>query len=213
MSKSDVKAVIFDLDGVICSTDVYHEKAWACLCASYGIPFSHEVNNLLRGIGRRESLDIILAQAGMSFPEDVKDKMLQYKNSLYRSFLEEMTEKSVSEDVLSTLRSLKKRYPLAIGSSSRNTRLILSRIGLSDFFDAVCDGTCIRRSKPDSEVFLKAAALLGIPPTSCLVVEDAKSGIDAAFSGHFISAGIGDAALSDKADFRIRRLSDLLNIL
>ena len=118
-----------------------------------------------------------------------------------------------SDDVLSTLNELKKKYPLAIGSSSRNTKFILSRIGLADFFDAVIDGNDISASKPDPEVFLKAADALSQQPSSCLVVEDAAAGIEAAVRGGFDSAGIGDASRLDGATYHIERLSDLLDIL
>ena len=115
--------------------------------------------------------------------------------------------------MLSTLNELKRKYPLAIGSSSRNTKFILSRIGLADFFDAVIDGNDISASKPDPEVFLKAADALSQRPSSCLVVEDAAAGIEAAVRGGFDSAGIGDASRIDGATYHIGRLSDLLDIL
>ena len=206
-------AVIFDLDGVICSTDEYHYLAWKELADSLALPFDRQYNNKLRGVSRLESLNLILALGERQYRDDEKQAMAQKKNDTYRRLLAKMSPADVSDDVLSTLNELKKKYPLAIGSSSRNTKFILSRIGLADFFDAVIDGNDISASKPDPEVFLKAADALSQQPSSCLVVEDAAAGIEAAVRGCFDSAGIGDASRLDGATYHIERLSDLLDIL
>lgn len=206
-------AVIFDLDGVICSTDEYHYLAWKELADSLALPFDRQYNNRLRGVSRLESLNLILALGERQYSDEEKQAMAQKKNDTYRRLLAKMSPADVSDDVLSTLNELKKKYPLAIGSSSRNTKFILSRIGLADFFDAVIDGNDISASKPDPEVFLKAADALSQQPSSCLVVEDAAAGIEAAVRGGFDSAGIGDASRLDGATYHIERLSDLLDIL
>lgn len=206
-------AVIFDLDGVICSTDEYHYLAWKELADSLALPFDRQYNNKLRGVSRLESLNLILALGERQYSDEEKQAMAQKKNDTYRRLLEKMSPADVSDDVLSTLNELKRKYPLAIGSSSRNTKFILSRIGLADFFDAVIDGNDISASKPDPEVFLKAADALSQRPSSCLVVEDAAAGIEAAVRGGFDSAGIGDASRLDGATYHIGRLSDLLGIL
>lgn len=206
-------AVIFDLDGVICSTDEYHYLAWKELADSLALPFDRQYNNKLRGVSRLESLNLILALGERQYSDEEKQAMAQKKNDTYRRLLEKMSPADVSDDVLSTLNELKRKYPLAIGSSSRNTKFILSRIGLADFFDAVIDGNDISASKPDPEVFLKAADALSQQPSSCLVVEDAAAGIEAAVRGGFDSAGIGDASRLDGATYHIGRLSDLLDIL
>ncbi len=206
-------AVIFDLDGVICSTDEYHYLAWKELADSLALPFDRQYNNKLRGVSRLESLNLILALGERQYSDEEKQAMAQKKNDTYRRLLEKMSPADVSDDVLSTLNELKRKYPLAIGSSSRNTKFILSRIGLADFFDAVIDGNDISASKPDPEVFLKAADALSQRPSSCLVVEDAAAGIEAAVRGGFDSAGIGDASRLDGAKYHIERLSDLLGIL
>ena len=206
-------AVIFDLDGVICSTDEYHYLAWKELADSLALPFDQQYNNKLRGVSRLESLNLILALGERQYSDEEKQAMAQKKNDTYRRLLEKMSPADVSDDVLSTLNELKRKYPLAIGSSSRNTKFILSRIGLADFFDAVIDGNDISASKPDPEVFLKAADALSQRPSSCLVVEDAAAGIEAAVRGGFDSAGIGDASRLDGATYHIGRLSDLLDIL
>lgn len=206
-------AVIFDLDGVICSTDEYHYLAWKELADSLALPFDRQYNNKLRGVSRLESLNLILALGERQYSDDEKQIMAQKKNDTYRNLLAKMSPADVSDDVLSTLNELKRKYPLALGSSSRNTKFILSRIGLADFFDAVIDGNDISASKPDPEVFLKAADALLQQPSSCLVVEDAAAGIEAAVRGGFDSAGIGDASRLDGATYHIGRLSDLLDIL
>lgn len=206
-------AVIFDLDGVICSTDEYHYLAWKELADSLALPFDRQYNNKLRGVSRLESLNLILALGERQYSDEEKQAMAQKKNDTYRRLLAKMSPADVSDDVLSTLNELKRKYPLAIGSSSRNTKFILSRIGLADFFDAVIDGNDISASKPDPEVFLKAADALSQRPSSCLVVEDAAAGIEAAVRGGFDSAGIGDASRLESATYHIGRLSDLLDIL
>lgn len=211
MKKYD--AVIFDLDGVICSTDEYHYLAWKELADSLALPFDRQYNNRLRGVSRLESLNLILALGERQYSDEEKQAMAQKKNDTYRRLLERMCPADVSDDVLSTLKALKEKYPLAIGSSSRNTKFILSRIGLLDFFDAIVDGNDISASKPDPEVFLKAAAALDRKPALSLVVEDAAAGIEAAGKGGFDSAGIGDASLLDGATYHIEKLSDLLEIL
>lgn len=177
------KAVIFDLDGVICHTDEFHFLAWKRLCDSLGLQFDREVNNLLRGVSRKESLEIILRHNDTSLDEKDLNAAMEKKNVWYREHLERMTPTDLEEDVVPVLCELRDRgMKLAIGSSSRNARLILERLEITYLFDAVADGTMISRSKPDPEVFLVAASLLGVEPSRCMVVEDARAGIQAAQS-------------------------------
>ena len=207
------KGLIFDLDGVICFTDRFHYQAWKKLADERGIPFEEEDNKRLRGVSRMDSLEIILEKADRAYSEEEKVRMAEEKNNTYRELLQQMSPADLSDEVRDTLRELKNRgYKLAIGSSSKNTKTILSRIGLSDFFDAISDGTNITRSKPDPEVFLKAAEFIGEAPVECLVIEDADAGIEAASAGGFASAGIGDAAVNPKATYGIKKFSDLLEI-
>ena len=205
------KGIIFDLDGVICSTDEYHYQAWKALADRLGIPFDRERNNLLRGVSRMASLDIILEKSDKKYTDSEKLALAEEKNALYRSLLSRMTPADVSEDVKNTLDALRKTdLKLAIGSSSKNTPFILERIGLDHFFDAVADGNCITHSKPHPEVFLKAAEMIGEAPQNCLVVEDAHAGIDAAVNGGFDSAAIGDAKDDPRATYHLTAFSDLL---
>ena len=172
-----MKAVIFDLDGVICFTDKLHYKAWKNIADEQGIYFDEKINDRLRGVSRMESLDIILEKADRTYSFDEKKEIAEKKNDIYVSLLDTMSEKDLDVNVKVVLDTLRSRGTLlAIGSSSKNTKKILEKLGLKDFFDAVSDGTNITKSKPDPEVFLKAAEMLGIKPVEAVVVEDAVSG-------------------------------------
>ena len=205
------KGIIFDLDGVICSTDEYHYLAWKALADRMGIPFDRERNNLLRGVSRMASLDIILEKSDKTYTDEEKTAFAEEKNTLYRELLGRMSPADLSGDVKNTLEALRKTgLKLAIGSSSKNTPFILERIGLKDFFDAVADGNCITHSKPHPEVFLKAADKLGLISQDCLVVEDAHAGVEAAKAGGFDCAAMGDARDDERADWHLEKFSDLL---
>jgi beta-phosphoglucomutase len=208
-----MKAIIFDLDGVICSTDKYHYQAWKELADQEHIYFDETINNRLRGVSRMASLDIILERADRSYSDEEKEQMAQRKNDTYVRLLSQMSPADLPDEVRETLDELRARgYLLAIGSSSRNTKRILGQIGLGSYFDAISDGTNITHSKPDPEVFLKAAKMLGVSPADCLVVEDALAGIEAAYRGGFESAGIGEAATSEHVTYPIIAFSDLKKI-
>lgn len=208
------KGIIFDLDGVICCTDQYHERAWREMAEESGIYFDPAVSNRLRGVSREESLEIILEHAGKVFSPEEKKKMAEKKNAIYIKLLDRMSPRDLEEDVRSTLEQLRNRgCLLAIGSSSKNTRKILDKIGLGNYFDAVCDGNEITHSKPDPEVFLKAAGKIGLAVSECLVVEDACAGISAASAGGFDSAGLGDAAKDKNVTWALNTFGDLKNIV
>ena len=207
-------AVIFDLDGVICSTDQYHYLAWKEIADNEGIYFDEEINNRLRGVSRMGSLEIILERASGTYTEEEKTAMAEKKNDSYRKLLEQMTHVDLPEDVAKTLKSLKaKGIKTAIGSYSKNTPVILNQIGLNDDFDAVSDGNNITKSKPDPEVFIKAAEMLREAPANCLVVEDARAGVAAAKAGGFDCAGIGEASEDAGTVYPIQKISDLLKII
>ncbi len=209
------KAVIFDLDGVLVFTDKYHYRAWKKLAEKLSIEFTEKDNDRLRGVSRAESLEIILEKYnGKPISEDKKREYLEEKNDTYRQFLGDMNRDDVAEEVRDTLMRLRKDgYRLAIGSSSKNTAYILERTELTDAFDAVADGTMITRSKPDPEVFLKAAELLSEKPSDCLVVEDADAGVTAAHAAGMDVAAIGSATKSQRADYNLEVITDLLGIL
>lgn len=205
-----IEAVIFDLDGVICHTDQYHYQAWKTIADRLSIPFDERINARMRGVSRLESLEILLEQSGKNFSQEEKERLAEEKNRIYQSFLRKMTPADLERETFRALNTLREmNLKLAIGSSSRNTALILHRLGLDGFFDAVADGTQIKHSKPDPEVFLLAASLLGVQPSRALVVEDAPAGIQAAKAGGFLAAGLGDAAQVFETDFPISALKDL----
>lgn len=212
---SKYKGIIFDLDGVICHTDCYHYQAWKTIADELGIYFDEKINNRLRGVSRMDSLEILLERyEGTPFTEEEKKQLAEKKNAVYVSLLNNMQKNDLSVEVKDTLGVLKKAgIKVAIGSSSKNAKLILYRLGLEHFFDAVSDGNNISKSKPDPEVFLCAAEYLNLAPEECLVVEDAKAGIEAARRGGFSSAGIGEAASEGMADYPLQRFSDLLLVV
>ena len=187
-----IKGFIFDLDGVIVFTDKLHYQAWKRMADRLGISFDETVNDRLRGVSREESLDIILENYhGPALGAEEKRRLAEEKNSYYRELLEELTPEAVEENVKDTLVKLRERgFKLAIGSSSKNAGLILERTGIAGLFDAVSDGNNIQRSKPDPEVFLKAAAFLGLEPGDCAVIEDAEAGIRAAKAGGMFAAAL-----------------------
>ena len=197
-----ILGVIFDLDGVIVSTDNCHYLAWKRMADEEGIPFDRQVNERLRGVSRMESLAIILEKATKTYSDDEKLAMAARKNGYYVELIGSLTEKDILPGTLDTLNLLKNRgIKVAIGSSSRNTPIILRQIGLADAFDAVADGNAIKNSKPDPEVFLLAAKLLELDPANCLVVEDADAGVQAALAGGMRALGVGSAAVNPTATF------------
>lgn len=207
------QGVIFDLDGVLCSTDQYHYKAWKQIADKLGVYFDERINVRLRGVSRMESLEIILEKYDGILSDEEKYALAEEKNTEYRKLLDGLAPTDVSDEVRQTLTELSKAgILLAVGSSSKNTPYILKNTELEEMFDAVADGNCIERSKPDPEVFLKAAEMLGLPPQECIVVEDSRSGIDAALAGGFAAAGIGDAAGYEKTEYVLKRFRDILEI-
>ncbi|MVB12436.1 Beta-phosphoglucomutase [Caprobacter fermentans] len=209
-----MKSVIFDLDGVIVSTDDLHFQAWKSMADRNGIPFDRQINNLLRGVSRAESLEIILRKSEKSYSEQQKQELMQYKNDIYVKLLDNLKHSDILPGVVELINRLKKAgVKIAIGSSSKNTRKILQKIGLETVFDAIADGTEIQHSKPDPEVFLVAARKLETKPENCVVVEDAVAGIEAAKAGNMTAIAIGDAASSSLADYRVNTMMQIAEIL
>ena len=207
------KGIIFDLDGVICSTDEYHYLAWKEMADSIDVKFDRTINNRLRGISRMAGLEIILEKSDVQYCDAEKSELAAQKNEAYKKYLAQMRPSDLSDEVKATLDTLRaKGLKLAIGSSSRNTPFILDRIGLYGFFDAVSDGNNITHSKPDPEVFLKAAQFLGLEPQDCLVVEDAVSGAQAGHAGGFRVACVGDASKAGAGDYNMDSITELVDI-
>ncbi len=194
----NIKAVIFDLDGVIVSTDECHYLAWKKIADKEGIYFDREINNRLRGVSRMESLEIVLERANKEYSQEEKMALAEQKNDCYREYIKSMTPDDILPGVMATLEKLKSAsIKIAIGSSSKNTPIILKQIGLENYFDAVSDGNNIKNSKPDPEVFVKAADMLGIAYNECMVVEDADAGIQAGKSGGMLTLAVNGAKGGD----------------
>lgn len=211
---NNIYAIIFDLDGVICSTDQYHYLAWKALADRLGIYFDEEINGQLRGVSRMESLEIVLGRHSSDYSAEEKMALAAEKNEIYKSYLASMTPGDLSKEVRMTLHTLRQRgYLLAIGSSSKNTKQILTQLGLGQFFDAIADGTMITKFKPDPEVFLLAASMLGVSPENAIVIEDAESGIRAAKAGRFRAIGIKSDGNDPDSDITIKSLKNLIDIL
>lgn len=209
-----IKGIIFDLDGVIVSTDKYHYAAWKKLADREDIYFDETINNRLRGVSRRESLNIILEKSNKKYSEEEILEMLEYKNNIYRESLKNLTPSDILPGVKELLNYLKeKKIKKAIGSSSKNTMLILDRIGLINEFDLIVDGTMIKNTKPDPEVFIKAQVGLSFEAYDCLVVEDAIAGVMASHNAHIKCCAVGDAAINKVADYNINNIIEIKNII
>jgi beta-phosphoglucomutase len=202
-----IKAVIFDLDGVIVSTDNCHYEAWKQLADKENIYFDRSINERLRGVSRMESLEIVLERTLKQYSFDEKIKLAESKNEYYKKLIHRLTPTDILPGVLLFIKLLKTNgIKIAIGSSSKNSPAILQRIELSGCFDATADGNDISKSKPDPEVFLVAAKRLYVEPVSCLVVEDSIAGIDAAVSAGMMSLAVGAASGYEKADISANSL-------
>lgn len=206
-----IKAVIFDLDGVLVHTDELHYRAWKKMADEEGIYFDYEINNRLRGVSRMASLEIILERATKKYTKAEKEALANHKNDYYVASLSTLNHASLENGVREVLLILQERgLRLAIGSSSKNARPILEKIELINFFEVISDGIGLKKPKPDPEVFLKAAKGLNLKPEECIVVEDAKAGIDAAIKGGFVAVGMGDAALYENNTYSIKELKEIL---
>lgn len=200
--------ILFDLDGVLVSTDEYHYLAWKQMADEEGIYFDRAINERLRGVSRMQSLEIILEKAPKSYSDEQKAEMASRKNAYYGKMILQLTSDHLLPGAAETLHlALERKIPIAIASSSKNTRIILHQIGLEDTFQAIIDGNCISRSKPDPEVFLKAAEALKLSPKHCLVVEDADAGVDAGLAGGMRVLGVGSASENPKASFHAQDLA------
>lgn len=187
-----IRACIFDLDGVIVDTARYHFLAWRRLANELGFDFGEEKNEALKGVGRMESLEKILAWGGLEKTEAEKKELTDLKNGWYQEYVQEMTAEDILEGVLPFLAELdEKEIRKAVGSSSKNAQLVIRQIGLEDAFEVVVDGNKLTRSKPDPQVFQLAAEVMSLPPAECIVFEDAASGVEAALNGGFYAVGVG----------------------
>jgi beta-phosphoglucomutase len=196
------KAFIFDLDGVIVDTAKYHYLAWKKIADGLDINFTHEHNELLKGVSRVRSLDIILGLGKVEATQEDKNRWLQEKNEDYLNYIHHMTADEILEGVEHVLSFLKENNQLiALGSASKNARPILEKVNILRYFDAIVDGNDVTNAKPDPEVFLRASQLLGKPAEESIVFEDSVAGIQAANIAGMISIGIGDKTILNEAKY------------
>ncbi|MGO4822521.1 MULTISPECIES: beta-phosphoglucomutase [unclassified Flavobacterium] len=196
------KAFIFDLDGVIVDTAKYHYLAWQKIAQALNIDFTLEHNELLKGVSRVRSLDIILELGKVEASQEDKDKWLIQKNEEYLSYLVDMDQSEILPGVMPVLEFLKEnKQPIALGSASKNARPILEKTGIIHYFDAIVDGNDVSNAKPDPEVFLIAAKLLQVAPENAIVFEDSVAGVQAANIGKMLSIGIGEEKTLHEANY------------
>jgi beta-phosphoglucomutase len=205
-----IRACIFDLDGVIVDTAKYHFMAWKRLADDLGILFTEKDNERLKGVSRMASLDIVLEIGGKKLKMAEKEALAALKNKWYVEYISRMTPGEILPGTLEFIHELKrKKIKIALGSASRNTPLILERVGMNTVFDAVADGNTIQKAKPDPEVFLKAAGMIGIDPNRCAVFEDAMAGVEAALNAGMICIGIGEMNVLKNAHMVIKGLYEM----
>ncbi|KGO91520.1 beta-phosphoglucomutase [Flavobacterium subsaxonicum] len=204
------RAFIFDLDGVIVDTAKYHYLAWQKIAGRLGIDFTHEHNELLKGVSRIRSLDIILGLGNVEASQEDKDKWLVEKNEDYLNYIVNMKADEILVGVVPVLEFLRQNnQPIALGSASKNARPILEKVGILHFFDAIVDGNDVTNAKPDPEVFLKAAQLVGMPAEGAVVFEDSVAGIQAANIAGMVSIGIGDKAILNEAQHNVNDFTEI----
>lgn len=204
------KGFIFDLDGVIVDTAKYHFLAWKKIANGLGIDFTLEHNELLKGVSRVRSLDIILELGKVEASQEDKDKWLIQKNEDYLSYLVDMNETEILPGVMKVLKFLKtNNQPIALGSASKNARPILEKTGVLPFFDAIVDGNDVVNAKPDPEVFLHAARLLNVTNEDSIVFEDSVAGVQAANIAKMLSIGIGEEQTLHEAEYIFKDFTEI----
>ncbi len=206
----NIKACLFDLDGVLVDTAIYHYQAWKRLANAMGFDFTEEQNEQLKGVSRVESLEKILTWGNITKTTAEKAELAAQKNNWYVEMITKMTPDEVLPGTLVFLTAIKEAgYKLALGSASKNSALILERTNLAHFFDEIVDGNRVTKSKPDPEVFIKGAELLNVPVKQCVVFEDAVAGIEAAKAGGMKAIGIGKKSILVRADLVVSGLDKL----
>ncbi|MCY6369742.1 beta-phosphoglucomutase [Clostridium ganghwense] len=198
---NNIKACIFDLDGVIVDTAKYHYLAWKRLANELGFDFDENDNERLKGVSRMDSLEILLEIGNKNFNDETKKELAVKKNSWYVEYISKMTEDEILPGVKEFLTLLRNcGIKISLGSVSKNSMRILNSINLTSYFDAIIDGTKITNAKPDPEVFLKGAKELDVDPKNCVVFEDAAAGIEAAINAGMYCIGVGSPEILHRAN-------------
>ena len=206
MENKKYSCAIFDLDGVLVDTAKYHYLAWKSLADELGFDFTIEQNEALKGVSRMKSLDLLLGFGGLSdrFSQEEKEKMADKKNRIYVEMIKKLKKEELFGGVTDLFVKLKeKNMKTALGSASKNAPLILERLDIAKYFDAVVDGTQVSKTKPDPEVFVRAAEILHIPCKECIVFEDSAAGLQAAKTAGMKAVGIGKKENLPMADLVI----------
>lgn len=205
-----IKGFLFDLDGVIVETAIFHYEAWRKMANDLGFDISEEFNETLKGVSRMDSLNLILEHGNVVLTEEEKLELATKKNEHYLTLVSKMTADDILPGVREFFAQIKQTdIKIALGSVSKNARMILEGVGLINDFDAIIDGTKISKGKPDPEVFLKGAAELGLSPEECLVFEDAVAGVEAGKNAGMTVVGIGQAEVLTKADIVLAGFEDI----
>jgi len=205
-----IKAVIFDLDGVIVDTAHYHYLAWKRLAKELGMDLTIEQNELLKGVRRMRSLEIILELGGISLNESEKERIANKKNGWFVEYVDQMKPDEIFPGVKEMLKSIRaKGIKVALASSSKNAPRVIELLKIENEFDAVVDGTMIVHTKPDPEIFLLAASKLGVAPAACVVFEDAEAGVEAAIAAGMKCVGVGSLEQLNKANIVVAKTADL----
>lgn len=203
-------ACIFDLDGVIVDTAKYHFLAWKKLTDQLGINFTEKDNERLKGVSRMASLEIILEIGHRILDDEQKQEYAALKNSWYVDYIRKMTPDEILPGSREFINELSKaNIRVAIGSASKNTPMILERVGILKLFDAVADGNIVSKAKPDPEVFIKAAEMVGVKPGNCVVFEDAVAGVQASLNAGMKCIGIGSPDVLTKAHYVVSGLNEM----
>ncbi|MFT5872923.1 MAG: beta-phosphoglucomutase [Clostridium sp.] len=207
---NNIKAFIFDLDGVLVDTAKYHYLAWKKLAEELNIEFSVKDNERLKGVSRMQSLEILLEIGNITLDPDKKNELAEKKNIWYVEYISKLTPLDILPGVIGFLESAKANsMKVALGSASKNSMLILNKLNLTDYFDVIIDGTKVSKAKPDPEVFLKGALALKVLPCQCIVFEDAEAGVAAAINAGMYCIGIGSKNILKKADLVLLNFVDM----
>jgi len=205
-----IKGCIFDLDGVIVDTAKYHFLAWKRLAEKLKINFTEKDNERLKGVSRMASLDIILEIGNMKPDDKIKEEYAALKNKWYVAYISKMTPDEILPGSIRFINDLRKEgIKIALGSASKNTPMIIRRVGMEILFDAIADGNVVKKAKPDPEVFITAAKMIGIPPEECVVFEDAAAGVEAALNAGMMCIGIGSEKILSNAHFVVPGLNEM----
>ncbi len=205
-----IKGILFDLDGVIVDTAKYHFLAWQRMAKELGVEFTETENEQLKGVSRRGSIEKILNWGGITLTEAEIEDWMRIKNEWYLEYIETMDASEIlpgAAEIINEAKALD--LGISLGSASKNSKFILERVQLLDRFDALVDGTIVSASKPDPEVFLTGAKLLGLQAEECLVFEDAQSGVQAAINGNMKVIGVGSESILGDADLVVPNLKGL----